>query len=138
MKRPAVALGGLAAVAIPGIVAAQDCGAALGAGVARAESKSYVVAWRPEPQPIVVSRHFALEIVVCPKNGAPQPRSLAVDATMPAHRHGMNYKPAVNALAEGRYRAEGLMFHMPGRWEFAFDVAGRDGVERVRAGFDLQ
>ena len=30
----------------------------------------------------------------------------------------------------GRYRAEGLMFHMPGRWEFLFEVRGADGTER--------
>ena len=47
--------------------------------------------------PIVVSRHFALDVVVCPKPGAAAPRSLAVDATMPAHRHGMNYRPTITA-----------------------------------------
>jgi hypothetical protein len=31
----------------------------------------------------------------------------------------------------GRYRAEGLMFHMPGRWEFVFDVRAGGRTERL-------
>src|SRR5207244_3460995 len=37
-------------------------------------------------------------------------------------RHGMNYRPTLAAKGGGRYVAEGLMFHMPGRWELSFDV----------------
>jgi hypothetical protein len=117
--------------------AAEPCGAALGPEVSRAESVRYVVAWRANPSPIAVSRHFALDVVVCPKPGAPPPQSLRVDATMPAHRHGMNYKPAVTALRDGRYRVEGLMFHMPGSWELAFDVVSGSGIERVRSAYEL-
>ena len=40
---------------------------------------------------------------------------------MPAHRHGMNYRATVSTLSPGVYRAEGLMFHMPGRWRVIFD-----------------
>jgi len=43
---------------------------------------------------------------------------------MPEHRHGMNYRPEVKPLAPGRWRAEGLLFHMPGKWEFVFVVDG--------------
>ncbi|NJN40058.1 MAG: hypothetical protein HC807_03220 [Gammaproteobacteria bacterium] len=34
----------------------------------------------------------------------------------------MNYRPTVVAEGEGRFRAEGLLFHMPGRWQFVFDL----------------
>ena len=129
---------GLALVGMHGGAAAQGCGDALGKGVARGESKSHVVAWRADPGPIVVSRHFALDIVVCPKRGATPAQSLAVDATMPAHRHGMNYRPTITAAGAGRFRAEGLMLHMPGAWEFTFDVVAADGTERVRVPYELQ
>ena len=33
----------------------------------------------------------------------------------------MNYRVKVAPLA-GRYRSEGWLFHMPGRWEFVFDL----------------
>ena len=38
----------------------------------------------------------------------------------------MNYRPSVSRLGPGLYRAEGLMFHMPGRWELVFEL--RDGA----------
>jgi hypothetical protein len=50
---------------------------------------------------------------------------------MPAHRHGMNYRPTVAARGGGRYRAEGLLLHMPGAWEFRFDVRTSAGHERI-------
>ena len=128
----------VALLGIPCIAAAQACGDTLGKGVARGESKSYVVAWRADPAPIAVSRHFALDIVVCPKTGTVLPKSLMVDATMPAHRHGMNYRPTITTVGAGRFRAEGLMFHMPGAWELAFDVVAADGTERVRVPYELQ
>jgi hypothetical protein len=128
----------VALLAFPGIAHAQACGAALGPNVERAESSRYVVAWRADPAPIVVSRHFALDVVVCGKAGAPPARTLRVDATMPAHRHGMNYRPTVAPAGAGRFRVEGLMFHMPGAWEFAFDVANDEGSERLRAPFELR
>ena len=134
--RITVALAGLAA-ALPGAAATESCGDALGTGASRAESARYIVAWRPQPSPITVSRHFALDLVVCPKSGVRVPDTLRVDATMPAHRHGMNYKTSVSGKGGGRYRVEGLMFHMPGHWEFAFDVVTGDSVERVAARFDV-
>jgi len=134
--RGVFAVAGIAA-ALPGAAAATVCGETLGAGSSRAESAQYVVAWRPEPSTIAVSRHFALDVFVCPKAGARAPDALRVDATMPAHRHGMNYKTSVSGKGGGRYRVEGLMFHMPGHWEFAFDVVSGSRVERVAGRFDL-
>jgi hypothetical protein len=31
--------------------------------------------------------------------------------------HGMNYRPVVTAKSSELFRAEGLLFHMPGRWD---------------------
>ena len=49
----------------------------------------------------------------------------------PGNRCGMNYKAEVKPLGRGRFQAEGLMFHMPGRWELIFEVRGSDTPERV-------
>lgn len=113
------------------------CGADL-AGAQRAESARYAIAYRSDPAKIAVSRHFALDIVVCPKADAPPARGLAVDARMPAHGHGMNYQAVVTPAGAGRFRAEGLLFHMPGRWELAFDVLGADSPERITHGVTLR
>ena len=32
-----------------------------------------------------------------------------VDATMPEHKHGMNYAPTIASRGDGRYRAEGMV-----------------------------
>ena len=44
----------------------------------------------------------------------------------------MNYRPAVtlNGLSG---TAEGLLFHMPGRWELILDVRGPAGREKLTA-----
>ena len=89
------------------------------------------LAYAPLPAPLVSGRHFGLEIVVCPRAGTPLPVALRVDADMPAHGHGMNYRPTVRALGEGRYRAEGLMLHMAGRWRLLFDVSIDGRIERL-------
>jgi len=86
----------------------------------RLESAKTVLAFVASPQ---VGAFFAIEIGACSKSGPP-PQDLKVDAWMPEHRHGMNYKPEVKRLAPGRWRAEGLMMHMPGKWEFVFVVDG--------------
>src|SRR6185503_7666327 len=37
----------------------------------------------------------------------------------------------------GRWRAEGLMFHMPGKWEFVFEVRAAGKTDRMAASFQL-
>jgi hypothetical protein len=59
------------------------------------------------------------------------PTAVRVDADMPAHRHGMNYRATVTPLVDGRFTAQGLMFHMPGRWRFIFDLATPAGTQRL-------
>ena len=90
------------------------------------ESKGHLVLYRTRPAPPKVGEHFVLEFAVCPT-----PASVRVDAWMPEHRHGMNYRPTIASLGEGRYRAEGLMLHMAGKWELVFEVHGKSGNERI-------
>ncbi len=97
----------------------------------RAAEAGHSVAFRALPEPIVAGRHFKLELQLCAPAGQPPGRELRVDADMPAHRHGMNYRASLEALGDGRYRAEGLLFHMPGRWRFIFDVATAQGPLRL-------
>lgn len=89
-------------------------------------SAGRTILYRPAPAPLRVSEHFALELAVCPP-----PEQLKVDAWMPEHRHGMNYRPSVKHLGGERYRAEGLLFHMPGRWEFLFELRAGGKTERL-------
>jgi hypothetical protein len=108
------------ALAVP---AAQACELP-GGPAQKLQSVGYTVLYRTPP--LRVGEHFALELAVCPA-----PESLRVDAWMPEHRHGMNYRPSVTPQGGGRYRAEGLMFHMPGRWEFVFELRTAGKTERL-------
>ena len=86
-----------------------------------AERKAgYELAYAVDPLPLAVGRHFALEVAICGADRAPYEGDLAVDATMPSHGHGMNYAPKVERRGPGRFRAEGYLLHMPGRWRLEF------------------
>ena len=93
--------------------------------VGQGEAAGLSVAFVPEPAPWAVSRHFALRGELC---GAG--RLLRVDADMPAHRHGMNYRPTLSLQPDGSFVAQGLMLHMPGIWRFRFELE-REGGRRV-------
>ena len=105
------------------------------------DGKQYVLAYRTQPEKIVIGQHFVVELTLCAKDGAAAPESVRVDAHMPEHRHGMNYKTTITSSGAGKYRAEGLMFHMPGRWEYIFEVraGGNAGAtERITTSVVLQ
>ena len=93
----------------------------------RLESKRLVLSYRSVPSRITVGEHFALELAACAKPGAALPERVKLDAHMPEHKHGMNYRPDLKPAGPGRYRSEGWLFHMPGRWEFVFEL----GSERL-------
>jgi cytochrome c peroxidase len=99
----------------------------------RLESPKFALVFRSEE--IAVSKHFKLEVAACSKSGGRAPDSLKVDATMPAHRHGMNYAPTVKKLGPGRWQAEGMLLHMPGRWELVFVVDGERMVSPLSVSF---
>ena len=88
------------------------------AGESRLAQGELQLVWKAEPERLLVGRPFALTLQLCP----PAARLLRVDATMPEHRHGMNYRPSVADLGASRWRAEGLLWHMAGHWELAFEV----------------
>jgi hypothetical protein len=124
------------AIALTAAGPSEACTLALsGEGWQQLETTRYVVAFRPQPAPSV-GQLFTLDLALCAKAGD-LPQRVQVDAWMPAHRHGMNYAPSVQALPEGRYRAEGLLLHMPGRGEFQFELSADGRTDRLAAPFDL-
>ena len=126
-----------AALLLPAVAAAQDCSPVLPGGT-QLESARYSLGYRAVPGKPAVGKHFSLELAICPKPGTAAPESIQVDAHMPEHRHGMNYQAQVVAGSGGRYKADGLMFHMPGRWEFIFDVRSGGRTDRLTQSFVLE
>ncbi len=74
--------------------------------------------WQADPAPLQVGKPFALSVTLCPAHA----QLLRVGAQMPEHRHGMNYRPSLKPLGDGRWRVDGLLWHMPGRWELVLDT----------------
>lgn len=89
----------------------------------RIDGARHVVLFRSAPTPLPLNASFALDVAVCARDGSAV-AAPKVDAWMPAHRHGMNYRPSLSETKKGLFRAEGLLLHMPGRWEFVFEIAG--------------
>ncbi|MBI3199059.1 MAG: FixH family protein [Rhodospirillales bacterium] len=115
-----------------------DCPLDLGKGTGWVVfSDHYMIAFRPEPMRIEVGQPFSLLFNVCTKSNSPA-ELLMVDATMPEHKHPMNYRPTIVAGTNGRYRADGLVFHMPGRWELSIDVRAGEESERLTHDFILK
>jgi hypothetical protein len=106
------------------------CSPALGGDdVRRIEGQQVVVAWRA-PAKVPLADFFAIDFAVCSRDGKPV-ASARVDATMPQHGHGMNYRPQIEELGNGRFRAVGLLLHMPGDWRLSFHVSGSGGAEAL-------
>ncbi len=87
-------------------------------------------------QRIPMARHFALDVQVCDRGGVSVAQLTKADASMPAHKHGMNYRPTIKPLGDGRFRIDGMMFHMAGQWQLAFEVQA--GKEVIRLTHDVQ
>jgi hypothetical protein len=117
--------------------AAEDCVAALGVPQPWiAEGDGVRVAFVAKPMPVPLNQHVALELAPC--GDARTVSALQVDADIPAHRHGMNYRAMVAPLRDGVYRAQGLMFHMPGRWRVIIDVVVDGRARRATREIDVQ
>jgi hypothetical protein len=124
--------------ALPSLLLAALAGAALadsacpaeGQGFQRVRSAGAEVAYRWEPAELKVGQFFAAEVVACRAPGPEPVGEIAIDATMPVHGHGMNYRPAARRAGAGHYRFTGLMLHMPGTWRITFDLV--QGARRTR------
>ncbi len=94
------------------------------------------IAWAvAEPHAIAVGENFVLDVRACPADS----ELLSVKATMPSHRHGMNYVPSITAVKPGHWRIDGLLWHMRGSWELDFELRRRGGkIQSLRQAVELQ
>ncbi len=117
------------------VAAAPACEPSLrGTGTNRIDGEKFVLVWRAQPATLPLSEFFVLEVGACArKEMGSDPISLRVDAQMPVHKHGINYRPSVLHKGGGRFIVEGLLLHMPGRWELIFDLRRDQIRETLRA-----
>lgn len=82
----------------------------------------YVVCWRAESGALPRNQDCALEVWVF-EDGKPVPGLvISVRGWMPEHGHGMLRVPRTIDQGDGSYRVEGVLLHMRGRWQLAFDL----------------
>jgi hypothetical protein len=92
---------------------------------------TWMIAWRPTVPVPPVSEPFSVEVRVSKADGSPPGDGIEVffDAEMPHHGHGMNVVPRVTRRGDV-WLVEGILMHMPGRWELSIDVIDGDETER--------
>ncbi len=134
LKRMIWALVGIAAV--PGAVIA--CELTPEAGVLHAENQRYQIALHTVPAAVEVAKPFAIKLEVCRKDAAAFKGRVDLDAVMPAHRHGMNYKPALETREDGVITGSGFVFHMPGKWQFQVRLSDGDQVQKLTIDYLLK
>lgn len=90
--------------------------------------RRFSIQYAPLPDPIPLNDYFELSLEIKGLEGDPPGEDwiVQVDADMPGHNHGMNTQPQVFPLGQGRYRVEGMLFHMPGHWQLFIDVGERE------------
>ena len=120
-----------AAVAFTALSATTATACLIPEGFARLASPEAEIAYRWQPERLKVGQFFEAEVIACPSPAGREVREVVLDAQMPAHGHGMNYRPTVTALGPGRFRITGLMLHMPGRWRLTFDLVHDDARTRL-------
>ncbi|MEM7309367.1 MAG: FixH family protein [Planctomycetota bacterium] len=97
-----------------------------------------VVLCASRPAPIPLNEPFELDVEVrssAAHGQAVDGARVYVTGWMPDHQHGMVRQPETTELGGGRYRIEGMLFHMPGHWELRVDVIA--GRKPERATFDV-
>ena len=97
-------------------------------GARKIAGETWTAWWRSDPAAIPVGAHFSVRFRFC----GPPIGKVAVRGWMPVHRHGMNYRPGV-ILVGLSGAADGLLFHMPGRWQLILEIAGAAGKEKLIA-----
>ena len=82
--------------------------------------------------PIEINRIHSWVLHVRSDGESVEGAGFVIDGGMPAHDHGLPTQPRVTAeLGEGRYRLEGLRFHMHGEWEISIEVSADGKTDTV-------
>ena len=99
----------------------------------------YKISFEAELDPIEINKIHAWVLSVRTSSGDPVTTAeISVFGGMPLHDHGMPTRPRVTEyLGEGRYRLEGMRFHMNGRWEVSVTVKADGKVDTAVIALDL-
>ena len=104
---------------------------------AASNAGTFVAEVTPLGSAVPMNAHFAVELALFQPDGTTpfEPEEVTLDARMEEHEHGMLRDVVLARVGAGRWRAEGLLFHMVGVWQLQVDV--RQGARVERAQMDL-
>ena len=135
MKQIIVTLTMLASFAISAYGA---CAPGEGILIAEVKSNPYSITFASISEAIRIGEQFSVIAVVCDQKGTLADVNFSMDAWMPHHNHGMNYRPKITKKSAGRFLVEGLMMHMPGMWQFTFKIGEGDSTVRLTSDYVLK
>ncbi|MFP4597583.1 MAG: hypothetical protein ACOC9W_01025 [Persicimonas sp.] len=103
------------------------------------ENGTFYVMYSADPAPIPFNELFDLVVMVHDGEDHSQmlmDAEIEVEATMPAHEHGMNTEPTVTKEDDGSFLVEGMKFHMRSdtaedKWQVHVDVTHEETTERA-------
>ncbi len=100
---------------------------------ARTEAGPVQISWTTTPNPVQVGEPILMRLTLCPADAKLE----RVDAVMPEHRHGMNYKATFASLGDGVWEVKGMVWHMSGRWELRVDARLGEKTQRITQSITL-
>jgi len=101
------------------------------------DKRLYSVAIEPEGGQVRQNELQTWTVTLTTAAGAPvEGATIMVDGGMPDHNHGLPTSPVVTETGAGKYRIEGVKFHMSGWWQLKFAIAGAAGSDTTT--FNLQ
>lgn len=93
----------------------------------------FTVIYRSDLQPIRINELHTWVLHVTTTAGDPVVgATIEVNGGMPAHDHGLPTRPRVTQeLGGGKYRLDGMRFHMTGQWEITLQISTGDESDTV-------
>jgi hypothetical protein len=98
------------------------------------DNGSYYLYWSSIPTEIPFNEQFTLTVMVHDGDDHSlmlRDRELDLQATMPAHEHGMETTPEILRDENGLYTVNGMLFHMGGEWELDFTISDGNDAEHA-------
>ena len=92
----------------------------------------YTVHYESSLDPIEINRMHSWTLVVTRAGEPLEGAAIEVSGGMPEHDHGLPTRPRITAeLGNGRYRLDGIRFHMTGNWEVVLDISANGNRDSV-------
>jgi hypothetical protein len=83
----------------------------------------YEIGFESQVEPIEINRIHGWILTVTSEGEPVEGAEITVSGGMPAHDHGMPTRPRVTQdLGGGRYKLEGMRFHMNGKWQISVEI----------------